>query len=227
MAATRAHDLDAAERVRVVIADPDPSRRRAVRDALAGDRRLVVAADAADLRGALELTRWYRPQIVLVELGLAPASAPLRELATLAPGAVVVLAPDDVDLDAALRALRAGARGFVSLGADRRQLGAALRAVAAGEVAISPRLTMAVLEEVRPLLRPQGMRPVRSALTAREWEVLDLLASGATTGEIATALEISRHTVYGHVKQILRRLGAGSRAEAVRAASVLRPPMGL
>ncbi len=222
MAATRTHEPHEHRRVRVVVAAADPRRRSALRDALTGERAAVVAV-ARDAHETLELTRWYRPDALLVELGLPASGAPIAELAPLVRG-VVVLAPDRDDVAAGLTALRAGARAFVELPGD--PLEPAVRAAAAGEATISPRLAMAVLDEVRELLAERGMRPIRSALTPREWEVLDLLAGGASTAEIAAALQVTHHTVYGHVKRILRKLGVASRADAVRAAAALRHPRG-
>ncbi len=212
-------------RLRVIVAAADPAQRRAVRDALARSRHIVVAADSRDEVETLELTRWYRPEVVLVDLALPPRGAAIREILAVAPCAVVVLAPDRDDGPAGLRALRAGARGVVSLPRDADTLAVSLQAVADGEVAISARLVMALVEGLRALPDPHGLRPVRSALTDREWEVLDLLGAGASTQEIADALLVTRDTVYGHVKRILRKLGVRTRQDAVSAARVLRRPI--
>ncbi len=222
---TATHDVEGAgssRRVRVVLAAGDAALRRAARDALAGSAGIVVAADARDEVEALELARWYRPDVVLVDLALAPRGAPVAQILALAPCAVVVLAPDRDDGPAGLRVLCAGARGVVSLPRDADTLAVSVRAVAAGAVAISPRLVMHVLERLRARPDPRGLRPVRSTLTAREWEVLDLLEAGATTREIAQTLDVTRDTVYGHVKRILRKLGVRTRQEAVSAAGALR-----
>ena len=229
MTCTRDHDVEPTgdgRRVRVVVASADQALRRAVRDALAQSPQIVVAADARDEVEALELTRWYRPEVVLVDLALPPRGAPVGEILAVAPCAVVVLAPDRDDGPAGLRSLRAGGRGVVSLPRDADALDASLRAVVAGEVAISGRLAMALVEELRGQPDPSGLRPVRSSLTARQWEVLDLLGAGATTLQIAQALRVTRETVYGHVKHILRKLDVRTREEAVRAARELRAAIG-
>ena len=169
-------------RVRVVVAAADPALRRAVRDARAGSPSIVVAADARDEVETLELTRWYRPEIVLVDLALPPRGAAVSKILAVATCAVVVLAPDGDDGPAGL-----GSRAHPD---------------------------------------PHGLRPVRSALTDREWEVLDLIGAGASTREIAEALLVTRDTVYGHVKRILRKLGVRTRQEAVTAGRALRTPIG-
>lgn len=228
MTATDQRDAEptgTAGRLRVVVAAADPAQRRAVRDALAGSRHIVVAADARTEVEMLELTRWYRPDIVVVDLALPPLGTTVAKILAVAACAVVVLAPDRDDGPAGLRALRAGARGVVSLPRDAVTLAASLRAVADGEVAISPLLVMALVVSLRALPEPRGLRPVRSALTDREWEVLDLLGAGASTKEIADALLVTRDTVYGHVKRILRKLGVRTRQEAVIAAGALRTPI--
>ena len=227
---TRTHQGDvestgSVRRLRVVVAAADPARRRAVRDALAGSPRIVVAADARDAVETLELARWYRPEVVLVDLALPPRGAAIGEILAIAACAVVVLAPDRDDGPAGLSALRAGARGFVSLPRDADTLASSVHAVADGEVAISARLVMALVEGVRALPDPRGLRPVRSALTDREWQVLDLMGEGASTQEIADALRVTRDTVYGHIKRIMRKLGVRTRQEAVSAARALRTPI--
>jgi DNA-binding NarL/FixJ family response regulator len=92
-----------------------------------------------------------------------------------------------------------------------------------GEAVIPRRVGMRLVEHIRR--QPEatiGLRPVRSPLTAREWEVVDLLCQGLGTDEMAEALVVSTETVRSHVKHILRKLGARSRAEAVIAAQEMR-----
>lgn len=197
--------------------------RRAARDALAGDRSVLVIADARDAVETLELARYYRPDAVLVDerLPRAGAAAVSAEIAA-ASGAAVVVRSSGEGLDADLGALRSGAAGVIWDLDAPGELARALRAVAAGGAAIPPTLAMRLVAQLRGARDGNGLRPVRSPLTPREWEVLDLLCGGASTRAIADALHLSEETVYGHVKRILRKLGVRSRAEAVSAAELLR-----
>ena len=89
-----------------------------------------------------------------------------------------------------------------------------------GEAAVSRRLAWHLVERFRQ--RPQPLRPIKGPLTAREWEVVDLLAPGRTTGDIADTLVISNETVRSHVKSIMRKLEVSSRGDACAAAERLR-----
>lgn len=221
--ATAQANVGKRRRIRVIVAHADATRRRAVRDALAGEPGIVVVADARNRVEAIELTGHYRPDVVLLSrefpggdaLGLA------QRLAAWASG-VVMVAGDPHDAAFGPAAMRAGASGVVDEQIGAPALGDALRAVAAGGAAISPPLAMRLVEELRRVSDGSGLRPVKSALTPREWEVLDLLCGGATTREIADALHLAEDTVYGHVKRMLRKLGVRSRAEAVSVAAGLR-----
>jgi DNA-binding NarL/FixJ family response regulator len=93
--------------------------------------------------------------------------------------------------------------------------------IADGDVIVPQRLIKALLEIVREV-PDAGWRPVRSRLTCREWEVIDLLAAHASTQGIADQLVLSVETVYSHVKSVLRKLGVHSRQEAIVAADALR-----
>jgi DNA-binding NarL/FixJ family response regulator len=218
--------------MRVVVADDDPLARRAIRAALR-DGGITVVADAAEGHQAIAAARHHRPDVLLLDLGLPGpgASAVARRISSALPEVrVVVLAatPDDAD---AIRVLHAGASGFVSKDADIDALPRLLQAVVRGEAAITRTLTMRLIEVLRGVpTDARGLRPVRSELTNREWEVVDLLAAGLTTREVSETLVLTLDTVYTHVKNIMRKLGVSTRAAAVdaalalRAASVVRSP---
>jgi two-component system, NarL family, response regulator LiaR len=119
--------------------------------------------------------------------------------------------------------LRAGACGFLSKDLDVEVLPNALAGAVGGEAVISRQLSMQLIEQFRRAPEATtGMRPVKSPLTAREWEVVDLLCEGRSTDEIADTLVLSNETVRSHVKNLMRKLGARSRAEAVALAQRMR-----
>jgi DNA-binding NarL/FixJ family response regulator len=119
--------------------------------------------------------------------------------------------------------LRAGAVGFLSKDLDIDVLPRALQGALEGEAVISRQLGMRLLEHLRSSSEGGiGMRPIKSPLTAREWEVIDLLDQGMTTDQIAETLVLSSQTVRSHVKNILRKLDARSREEAVAIAQRMR-----
>jgi DNA-binding NarL/FixJ family response regulator len=211
------------DRLRVLVADPDPLVRRVVRERLrtAG---FVVVADTGDAREALELARHYRPDLVVMEARLPDirGCSAIRALADDVPQTrVVVLSADDDD-ELGVEVLQAGAVGYLTKDQGIEALPRVLAKVAEGEAAVPRCLAMRVLETLRSL-PDRGWRPLHSQLTTREWEVVELLAEGAGTQDIAAELVLSPATVYGHVKNIMRKLDVSSRDEAVAAAQRLRP----
>jgi DNA-binding NarL/FixJ family response regulator len=215
------------QRLRVIIADPDPLARRAIHDSLARDAGFVVSAEAKDGVEAVELAVHYRPELVLMEVGLPGLDgiSACRQIVTRAPSVRVVMFSVPQDREVELRALRAGASGFLSKSMAIDSVGRALRSVAGGEAAVSRSLTGHLLELLRATTEDgRGMRPVKSPLTTREWEVLDLICAGDSTRDIAGKLFLSEDTVYSHTKSILRKLDVHSRAEAIEAAARLRQP---
>src|SRR4051794_5206123 len=220
-------DLDE-ESIRVVIGDDDPLARRLLSEALQRGG-ITVIAEATTGAELLDLTRFYHPDLVI--LGDRASGADGLEVTTsiaaAEPRTAVVLLAAEPDDAVGLRALRTGAAGYIPKGFNPDTLPQIVRGVVDGEAAISRRLSMALVDSYRRSPRVgAGLRPVRSTLTDREWEVLDLLASGERTEGIARRLVLSTETVRSHLKNLYRKLGVRSRSEAVEAAERLRELVG-
>jgi DNA-binding NarL/FixJ family response regulator len=212
------------EVLRAIIADDDPFARRTIRDALQRSG-IVVIAEAHNGRQAVELCLHYRPHVVLMDVvmpeldGIAATRRIVKEI----PGQIVVILTSSDEEEMGMLGLRAGAVGFLTKDLDVDVLPQALRGALEGEAVISRRLGMRLVEQLRTA--PQGgrgVRPVKSPLTAREWEVVDLLHQGRTTEQIADQLVLSGETIRSHIKNLMRKLGTHSREEAVEAAHRMR-----
>jgi NarL family two-component system response regulator LiaR len=212
------------EPIRVIVADDDPLARRLIKDALrhAG---IVVVAEAQNGRQAVELTLYYQPDVVLMDVvmpeldGIAATRRIVKEL----PQQRIVILTSAEEEDMGIVGLRAGASGFLSKDLDVEVLPRALRGALEGEAVISRRLSMELVNHLRAApAGTTGMRPVKSPLTAREWEVVDLLHQGRTTEQIADQLVLSSETIRSHIKNLMRKLGTHSREEAVEAAHRMR-----
>ena len=213
-------------RLRAVIADDDPFARRVVRDVLERAGVLVIA-EARDGRQAVELTLHHLPDVVVMDLVMPGFDGIMatRQIRRQLPEQLVIVltgaGSDDDDL--ALMALRAGAAGFLSKDLELEALPRALEGLRQGQAAISRTLTLSLIQRLRETPgNASGMRPVKSPLTAREWEVIDLLKESKTTDQIADELVLSPETVRSHVKNILRKLKVRSRQEAVAIADEMR-----
>jgi NarL family two-component system response regulator LiaR len=218
----------ATEPLRAIVADDDAFARRMIKDALQG-AGIVVIAEAQNGREAVELTLFYRPDIVVMDVvmpGLDGIAA-TRQIVKEQPEQVVVLLTSADEDEMGLLGLRAGAAGFLTKDVDVSVVPRALLSALDGEAVISRRLSMRLVERLRHAPEgAAGLRPVKSPLTPREWEVVDLLYEGRTTDQIAEILVLSTETVRSHVKHILRKLDARTRAEAVAIAQRMRgaPP---
>src|SRR3954447_2012845 len=209
--------------MRAIVADDDAFARRMIKASLQSGG-IAVVGEAADGREAIALCLRHRPDVVLMDVvmpGMDGIEATHRILAE-GPGQVIVTLTG-ADQDAWLLGLRAGAAGFLSKDVDIRALPRAVEGAVKGEAAISRGMGMQLIRQLRR--RPSGsagLRPVRSRLSAREWEVLDLLCVPHTTEEIARTLVLSPETVRSHVKSILRKLQVPWAGEAGEVARPLR-----
>jgi DNA-binding NarL/FixJ family response regulator len=202
--------------VRAIIADDDPFARKMIKEALqrAG---VVVIAEAHNGRQAVDLTRHYRPDVVLMDVVMPELDgiAATRQLTAAHPARVLVLTTYDLD-EYVYDALQAGASGFLLKDTPPTQLVDGIRAVASGEALLAPTVTRRLIEEFARIGPAHRARPAAfDELTPREVEVLRLLARGMSNAEIAATLVLSDTTVKTHVAHVLGKLGLRDRVQAV------------
>ena len=211
---------DAQGTVRVVLVDDHPVVRAGLRALVDGQDDLTVAGEASDLDGALQVVQRERPDVVLMDLNLgagpggAEVTAGLRALPD--PPNILVLTTYDTEADV-LRALDAGAVGYLLKDAPPDQLFAGIRATARGETVLAPSVAATLVR------RAGSPGPV---VTEREVEVLELLSRGLGNREMARELLVSEATVKSHLSHIYTKLGVDTRAGAVAAAierRIIRP----
>lgn len=204
---------------RVLLADDHAPTRADIRDALEADERFLVVAEAADAAGAVSRAMRVRPDVCVLDLNMPGSGAAAAwEIASRLPATKVVMLTVSDDDEHVRSALRAGAAGYLLKDMNPERLPHALADVLAGEVAIPRRLVTRLVEDYRDGGRRRRLLAddVRSQLTSREWEVLDLLRRGLSTREIASRLVVSNATVRSHVAALLRKLGVEDRDAAVR-----------
>ena len=220
--ARQEHLADCDQRLRVLIADHDGLARWMMRTALHEDDRVATVHVAGDAREALELARYYRPTVAIIDTALPPEGAIqlIGKMLQATPDTRVLTVSVD-DQQTAMAALRAGAVGHIDKDINPDELAHLVARAADGEAIVPQRLLMPLLELLREI-PDAGWRPLHSRLTTREWEIVELLGEGATTQRIAEHLVLSPSTIYSHVKSVLRKLGVHSRRDAVAAAERLR-----
>lgn len=202
---------------RVLIADDHAPTRELVRESLLA-AGFDVCAEASSAAGAVRLALEHHPDVCLLDIympgsGITAAAAISDRLEDVVVVMLTVSA-EDSDL---FEALKAGARGYLLKGFEPDALPDELRAVLAGDAPLSPSLVTKLVEEFRRRhRRGRVLGGRRVELTEREWEVLEMMRSGAGTREMAEQLYVAPVTVRTHISSILRKLQVASRAEAVR-----------
>jgi DNA-binding NarL/FixJ family response regulator len=167
----------------------------------------------------------YRPDVVVMDVVMPELDGILatRQILKTRPDQLIVVLTGDDEDEFGLPALQAGAVGFLSKEADIGALPRALQGVLRGEAAISREMTRRLIDRYRGTADgTTGLRPIRSPLTPREWEVIELLQPDRSPEYVADTLVLSTETVRTHIKNIMRKLDVHSRADAISAAERLR-----
>ena len=201
--------------VRVLVVDDQRLVREGITSLLDLEDGVTVVGTAVDGRQAVELAVTLQPDVVLMDVRM-PAADGVEATAAVrkrAPGCRVLMLTTFDDEDYVVRALRAGASGYLLKDLPAAELARAVRLAHAGVDQFDPAVTARLLAAVdRPA--PPAPSAGKAGLTGREIEVLRLVARGATNREIATALVVSEGTVKNHVSHILSRLGLRDRTQA-------------
>ena len=198
--------------IRILLADDHPVVRDGLRGMLAGEDGFCVVGEAASGAEAVAVCDRERPDVVLMDLQMPEmdgATATAEITARFPETRVLVLTTYDTDADI-LRAVEAGATGYLLKDTPRERLFPAIQAAARGETVLAPAVATRLVSRMR--------RPATEALTAREVEVLELVARGSSNADIAAALFISEATVKTHLLHTFAKLGVDDRTAAVVAA---------
>lgn len=201
--------------LRVVLADDHHFFREGLRGMLES-AGVSVVGEAKDSAEALELAGQLKPDLVVIDLNMSDTlgAEALRRIAAVSPGARMVVLTTSVEASEVLDALQAGACGYILKGARADELIAGIRQTASSHVVLSRAVMEALVIHVGPSDVDLGAHNEGPQLTAREKDVLRLIAEGADNVAIGLELSISRHTVKQHVTNIFQKLGVRTRVEA-------------
>ncbi|MFM7225880.1 MAG: response regulator [Actinomycetota bacterium] len=201
--------------VRVLLADDHQLLRQAIRRALE-DAGMDIVGEAGDGAEALRLIDRTAPDIVIMDVSMPVLDGieATRRIHAVAPDLPIVVLTMHGEDRLRREAIDAGAAGFLTKDVSMTEVVATVRDTAGGDVALSQEIASTILSELRAV----GGRPIESPLSPREEEVLQLIADGMRTSEVAAALFISGKTVKNHLASIYTKLGTHDRTQAVLAA---------
>lgn len=198
--------------IRILIADDHPLFRDGVAHSLAGEPDLTIVGQASSGEEAFDLANDLLPDILLLDIAMSGQGgiAAARRISAAYPVVRIIMLTVSEDEDDLMNALKVGARGYVLKGVSARELAAAVRAVATGDVYVSPALASGILFEMTHTEQPDPL----SELTEREREILHLVGEGLTNREIGERLHLAEKTIKHYMTNVLQKLHVHSRVEA-------------
>jgi DNA-binding NarL/FixJ family response regulator len=201
--------------IRVVVADDHPVVRDGLRALLATLSTMELVAEAATGREAVRSAVVDQPDVLVMDLRMPDldGATATAEIGRVAPDVAVLMLTMFDDDESVFAAMRAGARGYLVKGAKQDEIVRAVSAVAAGEAIFGPGVARRVLRYFAA--PPKATEPAFPELSAREREVLDLIAAGLPNAAIATRLGLAVKTIGNHTSAIFTKLQVAGRAEAI------------
>jgi DNA-binding NarL/FixJ family response regulator len=202
---------------RVLIADDHPLIRSGLRALLGREKEFEVVGEAADGYQALELVEQLKPDVVMLDVSMPRLNGidVAKKISETTPSTRVIIVSIHSDEGYVLRALKAGAKGYLLKASPEGDILNAVRAVAAGQAYLSPEMSRLLVEEYVREMRHRGVEDSYDLLSIREKEILQLLASGRSNRDIAEMIHVSVATVETHRTNIFQKLGIHSLPELI------------
>jgi DNA-binding NarL/FixJ family response regulator len=199
--------------IRVMIADDHPLIRQGLEVVLGGQEDIQLVASAADGYEAVKLAKENNPDVIIMDVQMPEKDgiAALQEILEFSPDARVLILTSFGESENVIKAIRAGATGYLLKDSNSDRLLQSIREVYHESVALHPAVTSKLMQEIK---KPKSEEHMIDPLTERELEVLACLSRGITNKEIAEELTISVRTVTTHVRNILDKLQLANRTQA-------------
>jgi two-component system response regulator NreC len=205
------------KKLRILLADDHIVMRTGLRALLERQPNLEVVGESENGRETVELAASLRPDVVVMDVGMPVLNGieAAKMIVTQSPSTAVVILSMHADESYVMRALSAGARGYLLKDSGAADLISAIHAVSQGKSFFSPKVSRILAEDYVRVLKQKGAVDTYDLLTGREREILQLLAEGKANKEVATDLNISTYTVETHRSHILQKLNLHNSAELV------------
>lgn len=210
-------DYRKATRLRLALADDHTIMRSGLRLLLERESDFSIVGEAGDGREVIEIVEAQSPDVVIMDVAMPNLNGieAARRITSAHPRTAVIILSMHSDESYVLRALNAGARGYLLKDSAESDLISAVRAVSEGKAFFSPAISKLLVEDYVRQLRQRGVEDSYELLTPRERELLQLVAEGKTTKEAATVLNLSPHTVDTHRANLMRKLNVNSLPELI------------
>jgi DNA-binding NarL/FixJ family response regulator len=205
------------KKIRILLADDHNVMRKGLRLLLESQPGFIVVGEASDGHQAVEQAEATKPDVVVLDIGMPRLSGTeaAQRIGELLPGTSVIILSMHSDEGYVMRALKAGAKGYLLKDAAEGDLVEAIQAVGNGKTFFSSEISKMLVEDYVREIRTRGVEDSYELLTSREREILHLLAEGKSNKDIASALNLSPYTVETHRRNLQEKLNLHSFAELI------------